>query len=743
MIYENIGRTRLIFSAAKQEYSGMPDYYTSTGYAYAQMVESPCFDLPALSEVWLKCTLARNTMDLCRIGNGGAAGFTGIELGSVGGSSWAPYAVIYVNGTAVQTLEDYTVWGGSKPFNFWLHILPGVADGVLEYRAVDASGAVLSSYDYAGNVNGGADIAALYTYGDSSGLMFSSVIISDAAIALDADTDAESVSLQITGDTLREVSRTVTMVLIGDTSRKVSNVVTINGDTSRHIAPVVYDVILTGDTVREVSRTETIDGDMKRAVGQTVTAKGDTRREVSKTYTINGDTLRRLPRIVKTDFTGPPYPTDGITQITLNLQEATLTDRASYGTVIPTAPKDELQGMILDFPYSFIVENTTQSGAEMTAACTYDMDALLYTPYKLASQYYTGQGLAVKLGQMAGKSVYFSGDNFTYGNKLGGGKSGVTYQSLLASVFGWLNKLPRIQFNIFQRGGSLHFLQRGHESGLVDLDSMAAWISDRPTINRELIRTTWSKDADQIDLPGGIGAHQRVFVDGGDNEYNNENVTYENVTTPAGEVESRPTSIDRYNADGSHTHISYSYQWTGSNYVLRSEVETTRDADGNIISQSITYHEILQGGWRNSVTISQDADGNTVGVGSTGARTRPGDMGNTYYSDQVKLARGGKWVGTKNAANGGTSLIDTDFPVKENWMIEKCYAEISWMNRRTKETVSLDFCPPVAASVPAYLHVIDFTDRVIYGGNEYYLSANNVSFTPTGHRQTLTLVRWY
>lgn len=726
MLYQNLGRTRLIFSAAKQGYEGMPDFYSRTGYAYAQMEESACFGLPAMGEVWLKCTLCRNTMDLCRIGNGGAAGFSGIELGTVGGSSWSPYAVIYVNGEAVQTMTDYTVWGGSLPFNFWLHLKAGES---LNYKAVDASGAVLSSYDYTGNVNGGADFDDLYTFGDSSGLMFSSVLISDAALALDADTDAESVDLSIAGDTRRDVSRTVTEVIIGD--------------TARNIAAVVYDVTIGGDTMRDVARTETINGNAKRTVAAGVTLAGDTRREVSRTYTINGDTLRRMPRTVKTDFTGPPYPTDGITQINLSLQEATLTDRASYGTVIPTAPLDALSGMVLDFPYSFIVESTNHSGAEMLANCTYDIDAIIYTPYKLTAQYWKAANLAAKLGEVTGKSIHFSGDDFTLSNKLGGGKSGITYQSMLASVFGWLNKLPRIQFNIFQRGDSLYFLQRGHETGLVNLDDMASWIAERPTINRELIRTTWSKNADMIDGEGLTLGRARPVIDGGDDEYNDEVVDYESVTTPAGEVESRPTSVRRYNADGSFTLIEYSYQWTGNNYVLKSETETTKDADGHIISQSITTHEILAGGWRNSVTVSQDADGNTVGVGSTGSRTRPGDMGNTFYADQVKLARGGVWRGSKNAADGGTSLFDTDFPVKEAWMVKKCYEEIRWMNRRTKETVNLDFVPPVAYSVPAYQHVIDFTDKIIYGGNEYFLSANSVSFTPMGHRQTLTLVRWY
>ena len=65
------------------------------------------------------------------------------------------------------------------------------------------------------------------------------------------------------------------------------------------------------------------------------------------------------------------------------------------------------------------------------------------------------------------------------------------------------------------------------------------------------------------------------------------------------------------------------------------------------------------------------------------------------------------------------------------------------MNQRIKETVTLDIVPPVVYSVPEYRHVVDFTDKVRYEGNDYYLSANSVSFTPTGHRQTLRIVRWF
>ncbi len=142
------------------------------------------------------------------------------------------------------------------------------------------------------------------------------------------------------------------------------------------------------------------------------------------------------------------------------------------------------------------------------------------------------------------------------------------------------------------------------------------------------------------------------------------------------------------------------------------------------------------------MTIADDGEGNTIGVGSTGGRTRPGDMATSSYSDQVKLARGGKWTGVKNGIDGGTSLIDTDFPV-DDATAKKCIAEIRWMNRKIREVVTIDIVPPVSFSVPAYGHIIDFTDAITYHGNQYYLISNTVSFTPTSHRQTLKIGRWF
>ena len=70
-------------------------------------------------------------------------------------------------------------------------------------------------------------------------------------------------------------------------------------------------------------------------------------------------------------------------------------------------------------------------------------------------------------------------------------------------------------------------------------------------------------------------------------------------------------------------------------------------------------------------------------------------------------------------------------------------SEIEWLNRKREETVTVEIVSNVSNGVPEMQHIIDFTERIILDGNEYFLVSNNVSFTPRSFRQKLQLVRWY
>lgn len=83
----------------------------------------------------------------------------------------------------------------------------------------------------------------------------------------------------------------------------------------------------------------------------------------------------------------------------------------------------------------------------------------------------------------------------------------------------------------------------------------------------------------------------------------------------------------------------------------------------------------------------------------------------------------------------GAALFDTEFPIYDSATLKKLTRDIEWLNRRTEEKITMD--------IWQYGHLIDFTDRIRYQGNTYYLESNQVSRTPTELRQTVTMVRWF
>ena len=104
-------------------------------------------------------------------------------------------------------------------------------------------------------------------------------------------------------------------------------------------------------------------------------------------------------------------------------------------------------------------------------------------------------------------------------------------------------------------------------------------------------------------------------------------------------------------------------------------------------------------------------------------------------------------LGSHRVTYGGgmpySSLIDTKFPVKGDDYLAMLTGEIEWLNRKREETVTVEIISNVSNGVPEIRHIIDFTERIKFNGNEYFLVSNNVSFTPRSFKQKLQLVRWY
>ena len=88
------------------------------------------------------------------------------------------------------------------------------------------------------------------------------------------------------------------------------------------------------------------------------------------------------------------------------------------------------------------------------------------------------------------------------------------------------------------------------------------------------------------------------------------------------------------------------------------------------------------------------------------------------------------------------ATYDRDKGYTDPWQ-KQLFEEICAHNAKIQETISVDLLCPVKNGVPDYQHIIDFRDRLILDGAEYFLVSNTAKMTPREFRQSLQMVRWY
>ncbi|MBR1760627.1 MAG: hypothetical protein IJ741_05545 [Schwartzia sp.] len=511
--------------------------------------------------------------------------------------------------------------------------------------------------------------------------------------------------------------------------------------------------------------------------------------KVRKHISLSFGTIREVCRVIDRRYAASrslPHriePGKGNLQsVTLRLAESTLSDTFEMATTSPVQPKDGVRGKLLDFPYSFQAEEVREEGILFTVKRTmYNADKMLYTTmtYSLdsgsSSEYWdcdgkrtSGVQASVHAGKIAGamglSPVYMAQDFFPRDSYA---DTQTTYQSILSGVFGWTKNVPRMQINIFIRGNRLYFLQRGHETGIVDLANVP-WF-DRPVFDRRVMRTTWNQDAepDDTDIPiaGGGMVHKKIYwiEDSPKTPTPSDdgvNTVYENVSRGGGSrLDNRIKYTERTNPDGSVTRTDYEYIDTGRDYLLRKITEETSFPSGEVYKTRITKYTYTSDGWRHMVVTennevveeSVDATGSAaadsqVETGSSAWRGRPGDMGNDHMDEQVALSHGGQWK--KSGTSKGDSFlshIPADAPALDADTCRAYRRELEWMDRRIEEKATLTITAPVCQGKVAAggNHVMDFFDRYRLNGQEYYLVSNTVTLTPRNLKQALTLVRWY
>ena len=543
--------------------------------------------------------------------------------------------------------------------------------------------------------------------------------------------------------------------------------------------------IVRGATGREVVKRETVRCDTKRTpgmgnrvaaktqrrLGRGNVAKAALRRTVVARVRVRFDTLIRIPHVF--EYVKPPrgrrskravsqiadnFRAHGIRSFAVTLGEMTLSDSFQMETVQPLAIGDAVRGQILDYRFSFLVEETLQRDLLQTVKGTYSKDATLYSAIRIfvkeAQASYYAQSIAAALGL----HLHWACDDFTPSQNFE--DSGMTYQDFISALFGWTAKLPQRQVNVFIREDTLHIVQRGREASVLDITD---WPHSRPTVERRLVRSLWhsghasemagnaynEEDTEPIPFTGTISWEEmsRTYHNGFLTSETNEKGTTE--YTYHGEY---LTSKQTHNKDGSTSRTEYTYAETERDVYLVKEWERTTepindgkkhteydwtDWNNERGTERITYHAPLGYGWYATTVY---VDGNLEG--STLSQGKPGGKASRFTVEQSNLSLGSRYSGDDDDAPFA-SLIDTEFPVKGEAVLKELTQAILWLNRKTQETVTLEVYANIQNGVPDVGHIVDFTERIKFEGKEYFLQSNVVELTPRSLKQTIKMTRWY
>ena len=559
--------------------------------------------------------------------------------------------------------------------------------------------------------------------------------------------------------------------------------VCIRCDTYRTLSPN-YN-IPRGATEREVVTSETVRCDTKRTpgmgnraaaktqrrLGRGNIAKAALRRTVVTRVRVRFDTLLRIPHVL--EYVKQPrsrrskravsqiadnFRAHGIRSFAVTLGEMTLSDTFQMETVQPLAIGDAVRGQLLDYRFSFLVEETLQRDLLQTVKGAYSKDATLYSAIRIfvkeAQASYYAQSIAAALGLQ----LHWACDDFTPSQNFE--DSGMTYQDFISALFGWTAKLPQRQVNVFIREDTLHIVQRGKEESVLDITD---WPHSRPTVERRLVRSLWhsghasemagnaynEEDTEPIPFTGTISweemsrTYHNGFLTSETNEKGMTRYTYHGEYL---------TSKQTHNKDGSTSRTEYTYAETERDVYLVKEWERTTEAinDGKKHTEydwtdwnnergteRITYHAPLGYGWYATTVY---VDGNLEG--STLSQGKPGGKASRFTVEQSNLSLGSRYSGDDDDAPF-VSLIDTEFPVKGEEILKELTQAILWLNRKTQEIVTLEVYANIQDGVPDVGHIVDFTERIRFEGQEYFLQSNAVELTPRSLKQTIKMTRWY
>lgn len=405
---------------------------------------------------------------------------------------------------------------------------------------------------------------------------------------------------------------------------------------------------------------------------------------------------------------------------------------------------------------------------------------------------YTGQVLAMSIAKSIGMipAIYFDNFQSDTGYTV---KSQVTYKSMLSNTFGWTTSLPWRQINIFVRGNVICFVERGKEPNVINLDN---YITTVPQVTKSIYRTSYTitdSDASSVNV-----MQRHTFnVDWpdydpyGDKDYEDDpdenpagsqipQVVYFSGTLTCGNTTLsysnglcvEKTVLAPYDMKTVTYHATMSYDSQRRMVHKREESEngitdttvayfddsdsgsnTTSEkslaSDGRVLSETITVSVDLGNGFIGTSTyIDGEYQGSSIsgtGVAQNNPYT-PNEESKRLSPSKIKyrMPDGSTEDTSKTTGKNSVpkSLYSSDLPKSDKSLLELFANEIRSYNRSIQETISLSVISKVDNGMIADKHIIDFTDRILYRGNTYYLVSNTVTLNTSSFTQALTFTRW-
>lgn len=245
------------------------------------------------------------------------------------------------------------------------------------------------------------------------------------------------------------------------------------------------------------------------------------------------------------------------------------------------------------------------------------------------------------------------------------------------------------------------------------------------------------------------------------------------------EDKENPNDPDEYTQTEQYGKTYYRYDVTnnGADVYLRSEIEDTTTTTYETNEKGIweetdsrndvreTFYVPIGNGWygqsvfqngaAQGANISQGKPGNRVSQQTIGEVQKilsgwtitytydnpdDDDTGDDNDDDQEEQTTEEQYADWRNEL---APIADISFPVKELELLKTLTNELLWLNRKIEETVIVDLISRVVKGIPEINHIVDFTERIILDGEEYYLVSNTITYTPRKLIQKLQLIRWY